>query len=117
MSLQVTGKNIKVGESFQTYVSDKIRSLLQKYVSRDLNGHVRLEKDEQVHFPDVNTIGKRIRELLYSIPEKEWNVELKGLVSLQRQMSRKKPPTMGWLLQNHNYFVRRQNETCDLSSF
>ena len=45
MTIQITGKNVEVGDAYQTYVSDKIRSLLQKYVSRDLKGHVRLEKE------------------------------------------------------------------------
>lgn len=45
MTIQITGKNVEVGDAYQTYVSDKIRALLQKYVSRDLNGHVRLEKE------------------------------------------------------------------------
>ena len=45
MNIQITGKNVEGGDAYQTYVSDKIRSLLQKYVSRDLNGHVRLEKE------------------------------------------------------------------------
>lgn len=45
MTIQITGKNVEVGDAYQSYVADKIRSLLQKYVSRDLNGHVRLEKE------------------------------------------------------------------------
>ena len=45
MTIQITGKNVEAGDAFQTYVSGKIRTLLQKYVSRDLNGHVRLEKE------------------------------------------------------------------------
>lgn len=45
MTIQITGKNVEAGEAYKTYVSDKIRSLLQKYVSRDLKGHVRLEKE------------------------------------------------------------------------
>ena len=45
MSIQITGKNVELGDAYQTYVSDKIRSLLQKFVSRDLAGHVRLEKE------------------------------------------------------------------------
>ncbi|HMN37545.1 MAG TPA: ribosome-associated translation inhibitor RaiA [Hyphomicrobium sp.] len=45
MTIQITGKNVEVGDAYQAYVSDKIRALLQKYVSRDLNGHVRLEKE------------------------------------------------------------------------
>jgi len=45
MTIQITGKNVEAGDAFQTYVAGKIKSLLQKYVSRDLNGHVRLEKE------------------------------------------------------------------------
>ncbi len=45
MTIQITGKNVEVGEAYQTYVSEKIKTLLQKYVSRDLKGHVRLEKE------------------------------------------------------------------------
>ncbi len=48
MSIQITGKNVEVGDAYQTYVGDKIRTLLQKYVSRDLKGHVRLEKERGV---------------------------------------------------------------------
>jgi ribosomal subunit interface protein len=45
MTIQITGKNVEVGDAYQSYVSDKIKTLLQKYVSRDLKGHVRLEKE------------------------------------------------------------------------
>lgn len=45
MTIQITGKNVEVGDAYQSYVSEKIRNLLQKYVSRDLKGHVRLEKE------------------------------------------------------------------------
>lgn len=45
MSLQVTGKNIRVGESFQTYVSDKLDGAIEKYLGRYLAAHVRVEKE------------------------------------------------------------------------
>jgi ribosomal subunit interface protein len=45
MSLQVTGKNIRVGESFQTYVSDKIDDAVGKYIGEYLTAHVRVEKE------------------------------------------------------------------------
>jgi ribosomal subunit interface protein len=45
MSLQVTGKNIKVGESFQTYVSDKLEDAVGKYIGEYLTAHVRAEKE------------------------------------------------------------------------
>ena len=45
MSLQVTGKNIRVGESFQGYVSDKIDDAVGKYIGQYLTAHVRVEKE------------------------------------------------------------------------
>ncbi len=54
MTIQITGKNVEVGDAYQTYVSDKIRALLQKYVSRDLNGHVRLEKERGLFKTDCS---------------------------------------------------------------
>lgn len=45
MSIQVTGKNLAVGEAFSTYVSDKIGEILQKYIGPELSGHVRVEKE------------------------------------------------------------------------
>ncbi len=45
MTIQITGKNVEVGDAYQAYVADKIRAVLNKYVSRDLKGHVRLEKE------------------------------------------------------------------------
>jgi ribosomal subunit interface protein len=44
MTLQITGKNVDAGDAYQTYVSDKIRSVLKKYLGREYDGHVRLEK-------------------------------------------------------------------------
>ena len=45
MSLQVTGKNINVGESFRTYVSDKLEVAIDKYLGKYLAAHVRVEKE------------------------------------------------------------------------
>jgi ribosomal subunit interface protein len=45
MSLQVTGKNIHVGESFQSYVEDKLEAAIDKYLGRYLAAHVRVEKE------------------------------------------------------------------------
>ena len=45
MTIQVTGKNVDAGDAYQTYVTDKIRTVLQKYIARDVGGHVRLEKE------------------------------------------------------------------------
>lgn len=45
MTLQVTGKNVDAGDAFQAYAGDKIRAVVQKYIGRDLDGHVRLQKE------------------------------------------------------------------------
>lgn len=45
MTLQITGKNVDAGDAYQTYVADKIRSVLKKYLGREVDGHVRLEKE------------------------------------------------------------------------
>ena len=45
MSLQVTGKNIHVGESFQSYVGDKLDDAIDKDLGSYLAAHVRVEKE------------------------------------------------------------------------
>lgn len=45
MTIQVTGKNVDAGEAFKVYISDKIKTVLDKYLDRDLTGHIRLEKE------------------------------------------------------------------------
>jgi len=44
MTIQVTGKNIETGDAFQTYVTDKARSVLDKYIGPEISGHIRIEK-------------------------------------------------------------------------
>lgn len=48
MTIQITGKNLDAGDAFQTYAGDKIRAVLQKYLGRDPDGHVRLERERGV---------------------------------------------------------------------
>jgi len=45
MTIQITGKNLAAGDSFQSYASDKIHTVLQKYLERVPEGHVRLERE------------------------------------------------------------------------
>ncbi len=45
MSLQITGKNVDAGDAYQTYVGEKIRAILKKYLGREVDGHVRLERE------------------------------------------------------------------------
>ncbi|MFT3733260.1 MAG: ribosome-associated translation inhibitor RaiA [Hyphomicrobium sp.] len=48
MTIQITGKNVEVGDAFQSYAGEKIRSVLQKYLAREVDGHIRLEREREV---------------------------------------------------------------------
>jgi ribosomal subunit interface protein len=48
MTLQITGKNVEAGDAYQTYVAEKIKTILKKYLGREFDGHVRLEKERGV---------------------------------------------------------------------
>lgn len=48
MTLQITGKNLEIGDAFQTYAGDKIRGVLQKFLAREVDGHIRLEREREV---------------------------------------------------------------------
>jgi ribosomal subunit interface protein len=45
MTIKVTGKNIEAGEAFQSYVTDKLSTVLDKYIGPEVGGHVRVEKE------------------------------------------------------------------------
>jgi ribosomal subunit interface protein len=45
MTVQVTGKNIETSAAFQDYITDKINSVLEKYIGPEIGGHVRVEKE------------------------------------------------------------------------
>ncbi len=45
MTIQITGKNVDAGNAYQAYVAEKIRVVLQKYIGRDVDSHIRLEKE------------------------------------------------------------------------
>jgi ribosomal subunit interface protein len=47
MTIQITGKNVEVGDAFQSYAGDKIRSILSKYLAREVDGHIRLERERE----------------------------------------------------------------------
>ncbi len=44
MALQVTGKNLDVGEALRSYVIERIETTLEKYAGQSSLGHVRIEK-------------------------------------------------------------------------
>lgn len=48
MTIQVTGKNVDAGDAYQAYASDKITSVLQKYIARKTDSHIRLEKERGI---------------------------------------------------------------------
>ena len=45
MTIQVTGKNVDAGDAYNAYISDKISTVLSKYIGPEIVGHVRLEKE------------------------------------------------------------------------
>ena len=45
MTIQVTGKNLDVGEALRGYVQERIAQSVERYVGRPPTGHVRIEKE------------------------------------------------------------------------
>lgn len=45
MTIQVTGKNLDVGEALRGYVQERIATTVEKYIGRPPTGHVRIEKE------------------------------------------------------------------------
>ena len=45
MTIQVTGKNLDVGEALRGYVQERVAQTVEKYVGRPPAGHVRIEKE------------------------------------------------------------------------
>jgi len=45
VTIQVTGKNVEASEAFQSYVTDRITGVLDKFFGPELSGHVRVEKE------------------------------------------------------------------------
>lgn len=46
MKIQITGKNLDAGDAFQTFAAERLEGMLDKYVGRELSGHVRIEKEK-----------------------------------------------------------------------
>lgn len=46
MTIQVTGKHMETGEAFQTFLIDRARAVLEKYIGPEISGHVRVEKEK-----------------------------------------------------------------------
>ena len=46
MTIQITGKNLDVGDALRQYTHDRITDMLEKYVGRTFPGHIRIEKNK-----------------------------------------------------------------------
>lgn len=85
-------------------------------------GHTTLDVGEKVHDHDVYKLGKRVLEYVRSIPAADWEkVENGGtmekqLLDLGSRMQKDHPPTLRWLLDNHDYFQDvKRSENCSLT--
>jgi ribosomal subunit interface protein len=45
MTIQITGKNLDVGEALRSYVQERVVHTVEKFIGREPNGHVRIEKE------------------------------------------------------------------------
>ena len=45
MTIQVTGKNLDLGEALRGYVQDRVAQTVERYIGRTPSGHVRIEKE------------------------------------------------------------------------
>jgi ribosomal subunit interface protein len=45
MSVQITGKNLDIGDALRFYIEDRIGQTLDKFMNNATSGHVRIEKD------------------------------------------------------------------------
>jgi ribosomal subunit interface protein len=45
MTIQVTGKNLDVGDALRSYVQERVVHTVEKFVGREPKGHVRIEKE------------------------------------------------------------------------
>lgn len=45
MTIQVTGKNLDVGEALRSYVQERVVQTVEKFMGRAPSGHVRIEKE------------------------------------------------------------------------
>ena len=45
MAIQVTGKNLDLGEALRSHVQERIAHTVEKFIGRETTGHVRIEKE------------------------------------------------------------------------
>lgn len=54
MTIQVTGKNLDVGDALRNYALERIEQILDKYLGGGLSGHVRIEKEHRAFRTDCS---------------------------------------------------------------
>ena len=48
MSIQITGKNIDVGDALRSFIDERMDQIIDKYIGRDVSGHVRVQKEHNM---------------------------------------------------------------------
>ena len=48
MSIQITGKNIDVGDALRQFIEERMEQIVEKYIGRDVSGHVRVQKEHNM---------------------------------------------------------------------
>jgi ribosomal subunit interface protein len=54
MGLQITGKNIDIGEALRVHIEDRISAAMEKYFGHGYSGHVILEKEGSGFRSEIN---------------------------------------------------------------
>ncbi len=54
MTLQITGKNLDIGEALKAHINDKIDHVMDKYIGTPLSGNVRVEKERSKFLIDCS---------------------------------------------------------------
>lgn len=45
MSIQITGKNIDIGDALRSFIDERMDLIIDKFIGRDVAGHVRVQKE------------------------------------------------------------------------
>lgn len=48
MSIQITGKNIDIGDALRSFIVERMDQIIDKYIGREVAGHVRVQKERNM---------------------------------------------------------------------
>jgi len=48
MSIQITGKNLDIGDALRGFIVDHMDQIVDKFIGRDVSGHVRVQKEHNM---------------------------------------------------------------------